>query len=401
MLLASYYNGVEIHRAEKIIYARFLQPHRVISTCRSSAGGMHDDLAYMYNHQSCEPSGHHLSDELHALAVHHPDAYRGVIAGRHNLPPERCATMGTAANMQAAALAHEVYGDLEVVAVCTGGVETNAGRAGDPAGFHETNGTIEMLPAPNAGTIVIMLCINRELRPGALVEAVTMATEAKTAVLQELNISSCYSEGLATGTGTDQIAIAAQLGGIPMRNAGKHARLGELIGRAVQRALRQTLARQNGLTPNIRCSSPALLKRLGVTETSLSEAICTHLSRDDADLFSRNRLVVLNDPPSVAAVAALVHLRDQFVWGVLPESCLPEVLASYAAQIAAAVSGRPGRLPEYRERLGTQPAGLAAQRVVDLIAQAFALGFSEKWAQPSHEITTSPSVSREEPSTDA
>lgn len=43
MLLDTYYDGIEIHRREKIIYARFLSPHRVISTCRA-AGGMHDDL---------------------------------------------------------------------------------------------------------------------------------------------------------------------------------------------------------------------------------------------------------------------------------------------------------------------------------------------------------------------
>ncbi len=50
MLLERYYNGVEIHRADKIIYARFLSPHRVISTCRSSAGGLRDDLEYLYRH---------------------------------------------------------------------------------------------------------------------------------------------------------------------------------------------------------------------------------------------------------------------------------------------------------------------------------------------------------------
>lgn len=379
MLLGTYYAGVEIHRAEKIIYARFLTPHRVISTCRSSAGGLHDDLGYLYNHQSCEPGGHHMSAELHHMAVHQPDAYRAVVAARHELSAERCATMGTAANMQAAAIVHETFRDLEVVAICTGGVETNAGRAGDPASYHEEGGDYVALPAPNAGTIVIMLCISRELAPGTLVEAVTMATEAKTATLQELSIPSCYSDGLATGTGTDQVGIAARLGGIALRGAQKHNKLGELIGRAVQAALRQTLARQNGLTPVGQGRSLTLLRRLGADEAGLSEAIRARLDSDNAALLERNLHVVLNDPPTVAAVAALLHLRDQFIWGVLPASCLPEVLTSYAAQIAAAVSGRPQRLPAYQEALSTAPAALAPDAMLDLVARAFALGFGEKW----------------------
>lgn len=34
MLIDTLYNGVEIHREEKIIYARFLQPHSVRFTSR-------------------------------------------------------------------------------------------------------------------------------------------------------------------------------------------------------------------------------------------------------------------------------------------------------------------------------------------------------------------------------
>jgi len=377
MLLARYYDGVEIHRADKIIYARFLQPHRVISTCRSSAGGIREDLEYLYNHQSCEPQGHRLSDAIHGLAIHQPDAYRELIASRHGLPAECCATMGTAANMHTAGMAHERFRDMEVVAVVTAGVETNAGRAGDPAAYHEEDG--RYVHAPHAGTIVIMLCISRELRPGALVEAVTLATEAKTTVLQELNVPSCYSDGLATGTGTDQIAIAARLDSAPLTGAGKHTRLGELIARSVQTALRQALARQNGLSPASQCSALALLRRLGAREETFSAAIRAHLNEDDAHLLAHNLQVVLNDPPTVAAVAALLHLRDQVGWGVLPQSCLPEIFASAAAQIAAAVAGRPQRLPAYYETLQHSALALSASATLEVVARAFALGFSEKW----------------------
>lgn len=200
-------------------------------------------------------------------------------------------------------------------------------------------------------------------------------------MLQELNVPSCASDGLATGTGTDQIAIATRIDGAPLTGAGKHTRLGELIARSVQTALREALARQNGLSPASRCSTLALLRRLGAHEESLSAAIRAQLSDDDAHLLACNLQVVLNDPPTVAAVAALLHLRDQFVWGVLPQSCLPEVFASAAAQLAAAVAGQPHRFPAYREALEHPTPAINPPATIELLARALALGFREKWVR--------------------
>ena len=132
MHIITWYNGVKIHRADKIIYGQFLQPHLVLSTCRAS-GGMVQGLEYVLNHQSCEPCNHHRG------AIHRDSAqYRAMICKPYGLAPEKCATMGTAANMNHAAFVSRSFRDLTVSAVITGGVETNAGRAGDPASVYET-----------------------------------------------------------------------------------------------------------------------------------------------------------------------------------------------------------------------------------------------------------------------
>ncbi|MDD5735664.1 MAG: adenosylcobinamide amidohydrolase, partial [Methanothrix soehngenii] len=86
MKLAQFYDGIELYREEKIVYARLMTPHRVLSTCRSSAGGMHDDLMYLYNHQSCEPAGGHMNARMYRLAVDSPEDYKREVADRHNLP---------------------------------------------------------------------------------------------------------------------------------------------------------------------------------------------------------------------------------------------------------------------------------------------------------------------------
>lgn len=387
MKLAEFYNGVQLHREEKMVYARLVAPHRVLSTCRSRTGGLHDDLLYLYNHQSCEPAGGSMDDRLCRLAIDRPDDYKREVAKQHNLPFQRCATLGTAANMNNAAICHEKFCDLEVVTVCTGGVEGNAGRAGDPASYYEPlddGAAGGKLPEsdPMPGTINAMIFINRELTPGAMVTAVITATEAKTAALQELEVASRYSEGLATGTGTDQMAVSCKLGGKAICFAGKHSKVGELIGRTMHDAVLQTLALQNRLTPASQCTSLAHLERFGIDGQEMCRKIAERLSRADAALFKKNFANVIKDPITVAAVAALVHLRDKFLWGTLPRSCLPEVMACYGAGISAAVSGKSHHICGYMQALSPLQMSLDKNEFLQFVYQAFALGFREKWRDP-------------------
>jgi hypothetical protein len=152
--------------------------------------------------------------------------------------------------------------------------------------------------------------------------------------------NSRYSDGLATGTGTDQMGVASCLGtGIPLTGAGKHCVLGELIGKTVHDAVRETLGLQNGLTPERQRSVIIHLQRFGVTRENMLKGVLARLSDKDGVLFSVNFQVVERDPLVVAAVAALVHLRDKIIWGILPVTCAPEIWAIYGAQIAIAVSG--------------------------------------------------------------
>ena len=61
--------------------------------------------------------------------------------------------------------------------------------------------------------------------------------------------------------------------------------------------------------------------------------------------------------------------------------CVPEIWASYGAQVAAAVSGDVTRLPAYREALGAEGYTFCNQDLVRLTAHALALGFKEKWPE--------------------
>jgi adenosylcobinamide amidohydrolase len=387
MLLGSYFDAAQFHREEKIVYVRFGTPFRVASTCQA-CGGMRDDLEVVFNHQCCEAHGHYSS--LLEDAFCRPREYHRAICQRYGFDPDRSAALGTAANMNTLAVAEEQHRDLSVVALVTGGVVTNAARAGDPGGWYEVDGRFE--PAGNEatiphGTINHLVLVNQELTPGATVRAVITATEAKTAVLQELGVPSTQSDGLATGTGTDQIAVASRIGGgAALTYAGGHSKLGELIAVASSRAIRSALAMQNCLTPIRQCSVISQLARFGMTQIGLADQVKAHLSAERAELFSRNVIAIERDPATVAAVAACTHVRDQRVWGILPEECSRELLASQGALIAAAVSGKHERLPQYRQTLGPLLGPLSLD-VAMLTVRAMALGFADKWEHLEAEPT--------------
>ncbi|WP_084813544.1 adenosylcobinamide amidohydrolase [Desulfogranum japonicum] len=381
MLLQTLYDKVEIHRQKKIIYAKFLQPHTVLSTCRA-AGGFRSDLDYIYNHQSCEPCAH--SQRMSPAAYRNPQTYRKNICQEYELPDQRCATLGTAANMNNACIASRTFRDLTVSAVCTGGVEGNAGRAGDPASVVEVEDGFERLDPANAmpgpGTINTMLFISTPLTEGAMVRTIMTATEAKTAALQELAVNSRYSDSLATGTGTDQIAVAACSGsGARLTSAGKHSKLGELIGQVVSEAIKQTLARQNNMTPSGQCSAKIHLERFGINRKSMQETICWYLETDQAELLCNNFPAIERDPVTVAAVAAMVHLKDKITWGILPATCWTEVMGSFAAQVACAVSGSYEKLGEYRNFLAPPSSNTGNRDFLELVCKAIAIGFEDKW----------------------
>ena len=119
----------------------------------------------------------------------------------------------------------ETFQELEVNVLSTVGMG-NALRAGDRGGYHLSLGTINLLVE-----------INKPLSSGALIEAVSLGTEAKTAAVMDLNILSNVSGEKATGTGTDCMAVASHKGQTSLVYCGKHTKVGELIGKATYGAV--------------------------------------------------------------------------------------------------------------------------------------------------------------------
>lgn len=90
-------------------------------------------------------------------------------------------------------------------------------------------------PAGHWGTINIAVRVNCGLTRAGLIEAISIATQARTAAVMDLDLM--LPTGRATGTGTDCIAVAARPG--PALYAGLHTDIGEALGAAVYKATLQ------------------------------------------------------------------------------------------------------------------------------------------------------------------
>lgn len=121
-------------------------------------------------------------------------------------------------------MAEAVVEGVGVTAVATVGLG-NAERAGR-----------RRVHAPESyGTINTAVIIDAALTDTALLEAMTIAAQARTMAVLEAGLA--LPTGIASGTGTDCIAVAARLGQAEHGFAGLHTALGEAIGGAVLSAM--------------------------------------------------------------------------------------------------------------------------------------------------------------------
>jgi adenosylcobinamide hydrolase len=359
-------------RNGRFLITELLVAHRVLSTS-SRNGGQMETLRYLVNHQSCEGTDHR---ERHThITGMGLDGYHDAACREMEIDGDRAAVMGTAANMNYAALSQHRDNAVLATAVVTAGVQGNAACAGDPATWRETETGWEKVPTVG-GTINTMLLINHSLTEGALARSVITMTEAKTAALQQLAIGSLYSKDLATGTGTDQFCIAAPLdAGKPLTSTSPHAKLGELIGLAVKDATLEALRWQNGLEFSMTRSIFHALGRYGLDEPNFTTNLAPLLSERNLELLKKNLKSIVYEPKVAAAAYAIGAILDRIRYGTLPASSARDIFRQQTATLATSLAAKPDRWPHfYGELCEADP-----DQPMRAIFSAIALGWSSKW----------------------
>lgn len=310
--------GDRIYRYHKSVVIKFSGKRAVLSTGVLN-GGYSEAMTAVFNNDA--KSGTGMGCQLKAPTY---EEHMRIIAQELGLNPDLTTGISTAADMENMSITVEKYGDLSVTALITAGIETNGGRAGDPASYVENNGKTHQV---KQGTINIIVGINKHLPPRTLTRAIVTITEAKAAAIQELLEGSKYSSGIATGSGTDGVIVFSDIESQDIYNdAGKHSKLGELIGVAVKKGMKVALARQSGLTPEKQKSIFRRTRRYKITaETVWDKYIEKHPEDINKKLEFMEFIDIADKNEKVVALTSLyLHLLDQLEWGLLSEKCVRE-----------------------------------------------------------------------------
>lgn len=295
---------------DKSIVVFFSGKRKVLSTSTYN-GGYHEDYDAVYNYDGKQGAG--MPCEM--LADTYEEHMR-LISQRLALNPDKVSGMSTAASMENAVIESLSFKELTVTAIVTGGIETNGGRVGDPADYYRP------IEKPDKyGTINIILVFNCDMPAGTMARALVTCTEAKTAAIQELLADSNYSTGLATGSGTDQtIVIANTESEIYFEGAGKHSKLGELIGKVVLKAVKAALNKQSGLNPQYQHNVFRRMKRFGITPGTMWKLYSSTTGAEVKPVYLVAAEKLAEDNVMLTTTSLYIHLIDQLQWKLLNEA---------------------------------------------------------------------------------
>ncbi|MBW1706035.1 MAG: adenosylcobinamide amidohydrolase, partial [Deltaproteobacteria bacterium] len=297
----------------KTLIIDFKEPMSVVSTLEGERKGIES----VGNHYSPPP----------CWGIGHKSGLKGVRNRVYEVidkSEETASFLFTGADMDNLSVKREKFRDMEVFALITAGVKSNAVRMSKDEGrFYEP------------GTINIILLPNMKLTPRAMTRAIISATEAKTAALQDLDVRSAYSRLVhqATGTGTDNIMVV-QGTGVRIDNAGGHSKMGELIARAVYEGVREAVYRQNGIVNNRNVFQR--LKDRRISMFGLISKINCDCSAVKSDFVGAIEEILLN-PRYAGFIEASFALSDDYERGLVCDLSSYEL---WCRKIAGEIAGK-------------------------------------------------------------
>ncbi|HLJ87104.1 MAG TPA: adenosylcobinamide amidohydrolase [Candidatus Angelobacter sp.] len=215
--------------------AKFSRPKVVLSDASWNGGWL----------RQCMGVANHTMKYQEVRSRNELQNYCRSLLSQHDLPPETSLQL-TAADVLAGGIAEDESHGLSLTVFASAGVKHNAVWAGDPASYQEQPDGDFVPFAPfspfSPGTINVMVFVDAHLEAPVLPKIFTVVAEAKTNLLSERRIQSCYSPRIATGTGTDStIVVSDPEAPRRLSTASTHSVLGMAIARATRDAIAQAL----------------------------------------------------------------------------------------------------------------------------------------------------------------
>jgi ABC-type Fe3+-hydroxamate transport system substrate-binding protein/adenosylcobinamide amidohydrolase len=307
----------------KTLIVDFKKPMKVVSTLEGERTGI-ISVGNHYSSPPCWGIGHNCG-----LGALRSRIYK--VIGKNEAT---ASFLFTGADMDNLSVKTAKFREMQVYALVTAGVRSNAVRMSqDNGNYYEP------------GTINIIILTNTKLTDRAMTRAIISATEAKTAALLDLDIRSSYNpkEYRATGTGTDNI-IVVQGAGTLIDNTGGHTKMGELIAKSAYEGVKEAIYKQNGII-----ASRNIFQRLKDRKISTLDLI-TKIECDcnmkKGDLSAEVEKILLDRKYSAFLKAALV-ISDDYEKGLLSDLTAYKL---WAENISFEIAGR--KIEEGKDFIG-------------------------------------------------
>ena len=232
-------------------------------------------------------------------------------AEKLGLNPERVVFQTTSASMDNAVIGDKITsGGIDVSVSITAGIKHNAGRSGDPAVYDESEAGTRGI----SGTVIMILAIDADLSDAAMLQAMLLATEAKSCVIQEMQVRSRYSQGLATGSGTDQVVIISNKSSSEkIETLDRTSSMARSISDVISDNLRTAFAKQSGMVPASQWEPLEQLARIGVDADRIRMEMCF-----DATMRELEQAVerLRTDRFTTTLASAVINIHDDIARGL-------------------------------------------------------------------------------------
>ncbi len=168
-------------------------------------------------------------------------------------------------------------------------------------------------PQGGDGEVAVILLMDVDMPDSSMARAGITSTEAITAAIQDLGIA--YDGIAGSGSAVQNIAVVrCRDCGLFLRGAGKHTKLGELIGRSVLQSVKES-ADLNGTSVVNRMSSAGMLAAYGYDQGRLFKLS----GCPDMNAFLGRMIAKDSEPKALASVSAVLNICNQVNWGLISE----------------------------------------------------------------------------------
>jgi len=297
----------------KTLIIDFKEPLTVVSTLEGQRSGI-ISVGNHYSPPPCWAIGHKLG-----LKRIREQLYQ--VIGKTE---DTASFLFTGADMDNLAIKHERFREMEVYALVTAGVKSNAVRMSKDEGrFYEP------------GTINIILLSNMKLTTRAMTRAIISATEAKTAALMDMDVRSSATPRIhqATGTGTDNF-IVVEGTGKQIDNTGGHSKMGELIAKAVYEAVQEAVYKQGSLV-----AQRNIFQRLKERNINIFGLISVDKGECNVDKYTLIGALeeILLQPQYASFIKASLAISDNYERGLISDLSVFEL---WCRNVAEEIAGR-------------------------------------------------------------